>query len=145
MKEYHNEYLHNCNLNNIDIYKLQKSLKNNEIVELDLENNANIIIAKNEIYVKRWEPGNIPLYLFKDWSIEMYDDYEIYSYVFVSERYYDYYYKDFDFENYDYQEYYCMKIMQRLINKCNYSFNEFAPDRKKSIEIIKEEIEDYFS
>ncbi len=120
-KSLHNEYLRKCNFNDIDIWKMQQSIKNNELVELDFEGDTCILIAKNEIYVKRWSSKCLPTYSFPSWHYEMYDNYDVVDYIQLKSEYYDYE---------DYRNYW-MKIIQRLFQKCNYSI--IKPYKKEDI------------
>lgn len=128
-KSLHNEYLRKCDFYDIDIWKLQQSIKNKELVELDFEDDTVILIAKNEIYVKRWSPSCLPTFCFPSWHYEMYDNYDVVDYIQLK--------CDYCNEE-DYIDYW-MKIIQRLFQKCNYSIIE--PYKKED---VLKEIEQYW-
>ncbi len=107
-KSFNNEYLKTCDLNNIDIWELQKSLKDKDLIEIDFKDNAIIMVTKNEIYLKVWGPTSISVYFLPSWNVDMYGDFDNYDYIQLQ--------KDDDIFN-DYWD----RIAKRLVEKCNYT------------------------
>lgn len=108
-KGFNNEYLRNCDLDHIDIWELQQSLKEKDLVEIDFKDDARIVITKNEVYVKRWSPAHMPVDCFKIWYEDMYNDYDTTDYIQLTN------------DNYDTSDW--IKMIKRLIEKCNYTLN----------------------
>ncbi len=126
MKNYNNEYLKKCELNdidlwNIDLYELQQSIEENALVIVEFEADATIVITKNEIYVEDWCQGDFPpIDCFPYWKDE--EKYQIRDYIKLE-------------KNYDSN---CMKkLMKRLFEKCKYTLVY------NTKEMILEEISNY--
>ncbi len=110
-KHFNNEYLKHCDLDHIDLWELQQSLNEKDLVEVDFKDDTWIVITKNEVYVKRWCPANMPTDCFKIWQEDMYDNYDTVDYIQLEN------------DNYDRSDW--IKMIQRLFEKGNYTFNEY--------------------
>ncbi len=120
-QKFNNEYLKRCDIDNIDIWELQKSLKENDLIEIDFFDNATIMVAKNEIYVSVWRPICIPVNFLPIWNINMYENFDNYDYIQLQNNDNNYWYR----------------IAKRLVEKCNYTMNSHYTKEKVLNEIKK--------
>lgn len=120
-QEFNNEYLKRCDIDNIDIWELQKSLKENDLIEIDFFDNATIMVAKNEIYVSVWTPLCIPVNFLPTWNINMYENFDNYDYIQLQNNDNNYWHR----------------IAKRLVEKCNYTMNSHYTKEKVLNEIKK--------
>ena len=66
---------------------IQQALKENECTEIDFLDNLELVITKNQIYVKFWEGGNSPIPEWEKWDYQkMRDLYGIYNVIVVEDR-----------------------------------------------------------
>ena len=121
LQKFNNEYLKRCDIDNIDIWELQKSLKENDLIEIDFFDNATIMVAKNEIYVSVWRPICIPVNFLPIWNINMYENFDNYDYIQLQNNDNNYWYR----------------IAKRLVEKCNYTMNSHYTKEKVLNEIKK--------
>lgn len=120
-QKFNNEYLKRCDIDNIDIWELQKSLKEKDLIEIDFYDDATIKVTKNEIYVSIWGPLCIPVDFLPLWNIDMYDNIDHYDYIQLRNNDNNYWYK----------------IVKRLVEKCNYTMQRYYTKEKVLNEIEK--------
>ncbi len=129
MNKYKCDYLNKCNINNIDIWELQKSLTEKQLVKIDFAGNVIFVVAKNEVYLDHWNPCCFPIGFLKIWSYKMFDEgnYESFDYIQLCNKYIE-------------DENYWCKILIRLVEKCNFTFEnkKFNKTRKEIIEDLKQ-------